>query len=47
MVLGLGYSLVHANAIKLMIVLSVTLVALAGLLITPDLIDRRSACSWP
>ncbi len=41
MVLGLGYSLVHANAIKLMIVLSVTLVALAVFLITPDLID------WP
>ena len=42
MVLGLGYSLVHANAVKLMIVLAVTLVALAVFMLAPDqLID------WP
>lgn len=41
MVLGLGYSLVHANAIKLMIVLAVTLVALFIFMLTPGLIN------WP
>lgn len=41
MVLGLGYSLVHANAIKLMIVLATTVVALLIFMLTPGLIN------WP
>ncbi len=42
MVLGLGYSLVHANAIKLMIVLAITAVALGVFILSPEhLID------WP
>ncbi len=35
MVLGAGYSLVHANAVKLMIVLAITAVALAIFILSP------------
>lgn len=38
MVLGLGYTLVHANAIKLMIVLSITIVALT-IFVSQGLVD--------
>lgn len=37
MVLGAGYTLVHANAIKLMIVLALTIVALAIFILSPAL----------
>ncbi|GIV77019.1 MAG: UPF0721 transmembrane protein [Litorilinea sp.] len=39
MVLGAGYSLVHANAIKLMIVLALTVVAMVVFMLSPVRID--------
>ncbi|MEZ4835803.1 MAG: sulfite exporter TauE/SafE family protein [Caldilineaceae bacterium] len=39
MVLGTGYTLVHANAIKLMVVLALTVVALVVFMLSPLQID--------